>query len=523
MYSVRSIFLIPKTGNFRAYGLMTRDVAVRAILVCGLASLGLLPSCQKAVATPDPTAEEIWEVFYLQNAKIGYGQTTVRRIDGQDQPLVDVKSLNHLEISRFGQRTEQDVKMSTLETPDGQLLEFATEMSAGPAPVAVSGRVENGKMVIEIKTKGRQEKSQIPWSREIGGFRAIEQSLSRKPPVPGEKRSLKMLMPLLNQVADVELAAGDRESTSVLGVEVRLLRVDVVAKLPGNQAMNSTVWTDSQGKTIKTRIETLEQESFRTTREVALAPPSADARFDLGSDLVVKLPQPLADPHHKRLVRYRIELAGGDPAKVFASGPTQSVQSLGEHTAIVTVTSLRPGEAPPEAVTESPAGKEYLTANSVLQIDDPRVQQAARNAKGDATDPAQVALALEGYVHSAIAKKNFSQAFSTAAEVAESREGDCTEHAVLLAALARACGIPSRVAIGLVYVESAGGFGYHMWTEMYLGGVWTPLDAIMGQGGIGAAHLKLTDSSLEGATAYSSFLPVAQVVGKLKISVVEAD
>ena len=127
----------------------------------------------------------------------------------------------------------------------------------------------------------------------------------------------------------------------------------------------------------------------------------------------------------------------------------------------------------------------------------------------------QVALALEGYVHSTMTKKNFSQAFSTAAEVAESREGDCTEHAVLLAALARACGIPSRVAIGLVYVESAGGFGYHMWTEMYLDGAgcrWTR----RGAGGHRRGPLKLTDSSLEGATAYSSFLPVAQVVGQLR-------
>ena len=42
---------------------------------------------------------------------------------------------------------------------------------------------------------------------------------------------------------------------------------------------------------------------------------------------------------------------------------------------------------------------------------------------------------------------------ATAAEVARSREGDCTEHAVLLAALARARGIPARVAMGLVYVR----------------------------------------------------------------------
>jgi hypothetical protein len=78
------------------------------------------------------------------------------------------------------------------------------------------------------------------------------------------------------------------------------------------------------------------------------------------------------------------------------------------------------------------------------------------------------------------------------------------------------------VAIGLVYVERAGGFGYHMWTEMFLNGHWIPLDATLGQGGIGAAHLKLVDSSLEGASAYSVFLPVAQVMGQLKIEVIDA-
>ena len=92
---------------------------------------------------------------------------------------------------------------------------------------------------------------------------------------------------------------------------------------------------------------------------------------------------------------------------------------------------------------------------------------------------------------------------------------------MLLAALARASGIPSRVAIGLVYVERSAGFGYHMWTEVYLDGQWYPLDATIGQGGIGPAHIKLVDSSLDGASAYSAFLPVAKVVGQLKISVLD--
>jgi hypothetical protein len=49
------------------------------------------------------------------------------------------------------------------------------------------------------------------------------------------------------------------------------------------------------------------------------------------------------------------------------------------------------------------------------------------------------------------------------------------------------------------------------------------MDATLGQGGIGAAHLKLTDSNLAGAGAYSAFLPVAQVIGQLKIEILEVE
>jgi Transglutaminase-like superfamily len=492
------------------------------LLALAIAMATAVPACQKTDAAAKGDEREIWEVYYLQGAKIGYGRTNIRELSRAGRRLVAVDSLNHLVISRFGQKAEQEVTLSTLESPTGELVEFKTEMASGPSPATVSGHVVGKELVIEVGTKGRSETARLPWSDEIGGFRAVEQSLERRPLAAGEKRSLKMLMPLVNQVADVELSAGTIESTSVLGIESKLLRIETSAQLAGGQTLNSTLWVDAAGQTIKTRIEALEQESFRTTRALALADGSP-ATFDLGSDLIVKLDPPLENAHETRLVRYRVELSGGDPAKVFASGPTQSVRSLGPHEAEITVRSIRPSDARHATQQGAAVDKEYLASNSVLQIDDPRVRQMAEEGRGSATDPADVALALERYVHRVMTRRNFSQAFSTAAEVAETREGDCTEHAVLLAALARACGIPSRVAIGLVYVERAGGFGFHMWTEMLLDGQWTPFDATLGQGGIGASHLKLTDSSLAGASAYSSFLPVAQVVGQLKVSVIAAE
>ena len=94
---------------------------------------------------------------------------------------------------------------------------------------------------------------------------------------------------------------------------------------------------------------------------------------------------------------------------------------------------------------------------------------------------------------------------------------------MLLAALARACQMPARVVVGMVYVPSKGGFVYHMWTEAFDGKRWLPLDATLGQGGIGASHLELGNSNLKDATGLTSLLSVVQVLGKLKIEVLEAE
>ena len=134
-----------------------------------------------------------------------------------------------------------------------------------------------------------------------------------------------------------------------------------------------------------------------------------------------------------------------------------------------------------------------------------------------------MARALEAYVHQTVSSKNFSQVFASALEVARSRQGDCTEHAVLLAALARACQMPARVVVGLVYVPREQAFGYHMWTEVFDGKRWLPLDATLGQGGIGASHLELGVSNLADAASLTTLISVAQVLGKMKIEVLEAD
>jgi transglutaminase-like putative cysteine protease len=164
-----------------------------------------------------------------------------------------------------------------------------------------------------------------------------------------------------------------------------------------------------------------------------------------------------------------------------------------------------------------------LNANNLIQSDDRIIKSLAASVLPDETDNWKLAAALENAVYRKMTAKNFSTAFATAAEVARSFEGDCTEHAVLLVALCRARGIPARVAVGLVYYAPQRGFAFHMWNEVWTGDRWVPLDATLGRGGIGAAHLKLADSSLAGADSFSAFMPVAKVMGQLEIEVQEVD
>ncbi|MDF1744597.1 MAG: transglutaminase family protein, partial [Gimesia sp.] len=167
---------------------------------------------------------------------------------------------------------------------------------------------------------------------------------------------------------------------------------------------------------------------------------------------------------------------------------------------------------------------EYVVPTQFIQSDDPRIVKYAEEAVKSEKDPWKKAKLMERYVYQNLRKKNFSTALASASEVAKNMEGDCTEHAVLLAAMLRAQKLPSRVVVGLVYIQSRSSFGGHMWTEVFLDNRWIPLDGTLGKGGIGAAHIKLADSSLaENSPApLSLFLPLLQV-GTMSIEVIDYD
>jgi len=472
----------------------------------------------EGVAPPD---RETWEILSIQGTRVGYVHATYRNVTESGRKLVRIEVVTHLAVKRFGELSEQNTRHTGTETPDGKLIEYTAEIQQGTIPMRTSGRVVGDKLVIETTTLGKSISKTIPWPADYLGFTGPEQTLRHRPMRPGERRVIHALEPTLNCAATYDMAARDYEEVELLGGKYHLLRIDTRMQLPNDSTLETVVWSTPAGETMKTLLKAMDIQTIRATKELALEKTDL-GELDLGADVTVELDRPLKRPHETRRVRYRVHLEGSDPAKVFVSGASQQVKSIGEETAELTVYALRPGQSGgnPDAADDPPT-EDDRQPNNFVQSDDERIVAMARQAAGDETDPWQVALKLERFVHETITEKNFSQAFATAAEVAEDPNGDCSEHAVLLAALARARGIPARVAMGLVYMQGRRAFGYHMWTEVFVEGRWIPLDATLAKGGIGAAHLKLAHSNLKGTSAYTSFLPVIRVIGRLKVEIEE--
>lgn len=88
---------------------------------------------------------------------------------------------------------------------------------------------------------------------------------------------------------------------------------------------------------------------------------------------------------------------------------------------------------------------------------------------------------LNQFVFDFIDDKNYRGTFEFASRVAKDRSGDCTEHGVLLTALARGVGYPARLIVGVVIEERDDGLrGYgHAWSEIHDGVNWIIADSTM--------------------------------------------
>jgi hypothetical protein len=471
-----------------------------------------------ATAEKKPGFEESWQVVHIGGKRVGFGRTATQTRKREGREVIATDSEISLAMARFGQSVNVKTRIETMETPAGDLLEFQFELLNPPAaPTRKTGRINDGRLTIDTEVNGKSTRTDLAWDKDIKSPGYQDRLLRENPLKPGETRKFKSFDPQFGKVSVISLEAKDFEEVELPGGETRkLLKVAILTSSTPGIVVDE--FLDDRGEALVTRMSLLGMATYKVSREEALQSLSG-AEADLAVSTLVRTAK-IERPQETDRVIYRITIPGEDPARVLAVGPTQAVARAGANAVDLTVTAITPPAEPAEG---SPApNEEFLAANSYIQSDDPLVRKLAGQAAGAETNPWTAACQMERWVHQNLKQKNFSTLLASAAEVAKDLQGDCTEHAVLLAAMARARKIPSRVVVGVVYVASLSSFGGHMWTEVLINGLWVPLDATLGRGGIGADHIKFADSSFsekEAASPLSTFLPLVSVLGKLAIEV----
>lgn len=467
---------------------------------------------------PIPETEETWQVLYLAGQRVGYARIQMAPVDINGQIQVRTAAETKLTLKRFGQVLRMSTTLESRETQAGDLVHFQFAMANPPASSSsTTGTISDGNLSLVKVVDGRKTASSQPWQAGVKSPTYQDRLLRLKPLKPGEETTVETFFPEFNKPGTVTIEAGDYEEVLLLNGQKERLQKLLVSNslLP---AAKTKAWVNAQGQSIKSSTSMLgtEMVTYTVPKDEALKSLSVE-ELDLGIATLVKVTK-ISDPYETQKAVYQIAIADADPSKEIPTGDTQTIKKISDHVAQLTVTAI----PLPDTATLGDADPAFLGSNDYLQVNDEKVQQHAKAAAGSLTDPADIAQAMEAYVQRTLSKKNFSTALASAGEVARNLEGDCTEHAVLLAAMLRAKGIPSRVTVGLVYIDNPPAFGGHMWTEAHMNGKWIPLDGTLGRGGIGATHIKLGDASFDDkdGAPLAAFASLMTIIGKLQIEVV---
>lgn len=492
-----------------------------------------------AEPAPNDVVLDTWDIAYLGKTRAGFVHTQTRTVTRDGEKYYKTTSELNLTVKRFQDAATLRMETGSEEGEDGKVSAVSMRQFLGrDQETVMAGTVEEDELHILVHDLRGGEKVQRldkknPWDERVVGLYRQQAMYRQRKVKPGDRFDYLSYEPTLTLVIKTQVAVKDFEEVEVNGKKRRLLRVEAVPEriqIGENrvQLPALTAWLDDKYEMIRQEVDVpgLGQLTlYRGKRSDLNAPAAATASGaqvapDIGLEQLVKLDARIPARYAAEEVVYRITLKGDkDAASAFAQDERQKVENAKGESFDLRVRARRQAPAPKKA---APVADEYLGSSYFINASDPTVKALATKAVGQEKDPWLRAVLIERWVHNNMTKKNYTQAFATADHVAKNREGDCTEHAVLAAAMCRAAGIPARTAFGLIYIENGPqpAMGFHMWTEVFVRGQWVSIDATLGQGFVGATHIKISDHSWHDVQTPTPLLPVVRVVGKVGIQIV---
>lgn len=439
---------------------------------------------------------EYWTGIVFNGAKIGFAHTRISPLSADEFEIRSEASL----LFRF-LGFEKRIRLQTVDvvSPDLSLRRFLATHHIDGNDLQVSGEVAGNELHVRIVNAGELTHRSYPVEQAIYPTSTV----LLYPATRGLEVGRTYRYPVFNtetqRISDVEQRIVAFQSSELFDGEA----YRIVTRLQGQ---NTTSWVDRKARPLfelalnGVMIAALEDEATARRYLAAASLNKQDVMLEFS---LVRPDRAIADP--RRATAVDLVLQGVDAPPV--SGPGQAC----ELNAGAWRCSMQAGQTEP--LQGDPA--RHMQSSLTVPWGHPEIRSLAGRI-ADASMPAHERVRrildwLDAHI-----RKEPVDAFS-ALDVLRNRRAECQGHAYLYTALARALGLPTRVANGLVYSEQFHGFLYHSWAESLVDGQWIAVDPTFSQPVADATHIKL----LEGEEL-ADLVALSDWIGRISIQILDA-
>jgi len=466
------------------------------LLIVRLDLFNAVPDQFSIAFRPDASVpdKDTWKNIFQNRAKIGVSHSSLSHTKNGYR----LEEALYLRINTMG--LVQDVRLHTAGSlhSDFSLASFEFEIGSGRFRFFARGSVAGNTLTIIAQSAGSRHLERIRLDRKLYLTTGLLDAVIASSPDDSRTMTLFVFDPASMSQQPVDIRLLGRERLHILGQDLSARKVSLVFK-----GATQYAWIGDSGEILKEQGLlgiTLE----KTTRSDALFGLPIASSQDLTRIAAIPANVVLAGP--AQLKKLRVKISGIRPDALRLGGGRQTLH----HDTLTIVRESLDEPASAQAVDPADADlSEFLKPALFIQSDHPKIKRLAASIFCADDPPSVKAEKLVNWVYRNIEKRPVLS-LPDAVSTLENGVGDCNEHAMLLAALARAAGIPSKVEAGLVYLR--GSFYYHAWNALYLG-KWVTADALFGQLPADVTHIRFAGG------AHSLQLDIMAIIGKLRLEI----
>ncbi|MBI9083003.1 MAG: transglutaminase domain-containing protein [Desulfobacterales bacterium] len=429
---------------------------------------------------------ETWMAIDQKDRRIGYAH---RRLDPTQNgfTLTDTTTMR---INTMGMVQDLSIETRATLNSDLSLKGFDFSLTSSLFSFQASGQVEGDALVVTMDGK------QVPIALESPIFLSagILDAAAGSKMTPGDTRTFSVFDPATLGRRPVRITLRGPETLQIDGKHLETRRFDV-----DFMGSAQSAWVDGQGNVIREK-GFMDITLTRVTRAQALDGAPLSASQDLTRLVAVAADRHIAEPQRLTVLRLKVD---GITNPLSLDGDRQRYRG-GELT-------VRREPVPDPDQVPSVVAAEFLMPAPFIESDHPRILETVGKIVSPDDRPLARVEKIMRWIHDNIQRRPVLSV-PDAVQTLIHGMGDCNEHAVLFAAMARAAGIPARIEAGLVYLR--GNFYYHAWNSLYLG-QWVTADALMTQLPADVTHIRFVHGAADRQ------IDLMQVIGKVRFSILE--